>query len=283
MESKPLVSIIIPAYKAADYLREAIDSALRQTYPNTELLVINDGSPDKGETERIAQSYGDLIRYFYKPNGGAGSALNHGIHHMRGEFFSWLSHDDVYYPNKVERQVARFRELGRSDVILYSDFDLIDSRGNLITAVRIPEISPFAFRFRLAAGSFLHGCSLFVPRAAFDRCGLFDENLRTTQDYDLWFKMSFKYDFVQMRETLIQGRMHPGQGTRTMRASVREENNALLCRFLDGISRDELRAASGQALPLAYLSLARRFFRRGFRRAGRKALLMALSTVGPIS
>ena len=75
----PKISIIIPAYNASNYLEEAIDSALSQTYQNIEIIVVNDGSEDGGATERIALSYGDRIRYFFKKNGGSSSALNVGI------------------------------------------------------------------------------------------------------------------------------------------------------------------------------------------------------------
>ena len=76
---EPLVSIVIPVYNGANYMRQAIDSALAQTYGNIEIIVVNDGSTDGGETERIALSYGDRIRYFRKENGGCASALNYGI------------------------------------------------------------------------------------------------------------------------------------------------------------------------------------------------------------
>ena len=101
----PLVSIIIPVYNGGNYLAEAIDSALAQTYKNLEIIVVNDGSCDNGKTEEIALSYGDKIRYFRKENGGSSSALNYGIKQMNGEWFSWLSHDDLYYPEKIEKQV----------------------------------------------------------------------------------------------------------------------------------------------------------------------------------
>ena len=92
-------------------MREAIDSAIAQTYQNIEIIVVNDGSNDNGKTREIALSYGDKIRYFEKENGGVSTALNLGIKEMKGEYFSWLSHDDVYYPNKVERQVRELEAL----------------------------------------------------------------------------------------------------------------------------------------------------------------------------
>ena len=79
----PLVSIVIPVYNGANYMREAIDSALAQTYKNIEVIVVNDGSTDN--TDEIAKSYGDKIRYFKKENGGVATALNLGIREMRGE------------------------------------------------------------------------------------------------------------------------------------------------------------------------------------------------------
>ena len=79
----PLVSIIIPVYNGSNFMREAIDSALAQTYPNIEILVVNDGSTDN--TREIALSYGDKIRYFEKENGGVATALNLAIREMKGE------------------------------------------------------------------------------------------------------------------------------------------------------------------------------------------------------
>ena len=102
MKYKPLVSIVIPVYNGSNYMAEAIDSALSQTYENIEVVVVNDGSRDEGRSDDIAKSYGDKIRYFPKENGGSSSALNEGIKNMRGEWFSWLSHDDLYYKDKIK-------------------------------------------------------------------------------------------------------------------------------------------------------------------------------------
>ena len=102
----PLVSIIIPVYNGANYLGQAIDSALNQTYKNIEIIVVDDGSNDNGSTKAIANAYGERIHYYYKENGGTGAAINYGISLMHGEYVSWLSHDDLYKPDKIEKQVA---------------------------------------------------------------------------------------------------------------------------------------------------------------------------------
>ena len=92
----PVVSIVIPVYNGSNYLREAVDSALQQTYGRTEVIVVDDGSDDGGRTDAIIRSYGDRVRRFRKPNGGVSTALNHGLREMTGEWFAWLSHDDRF-------------------------------------------------------------------------------------------------------------------------------------------------------------------------------------------
>ena len=83
----PLVSVIIPVYNGGDYLAEAINSVLSQSYPNIEIIVVNDGSDDEDLTEKVALSFGERIRYFSKKNGGVSSALNFGLKKMKGDFF----------------------------------------------------------------------------------------------------------------------------------------------------------------------------------------------------
>ena len=140
----PKISIIIPAYNASDYLSEAIDSALNQTYSNIEIIVVNDGSKDDGATEKIALSYGQKIRYLSKENGGSSSALNWGISHMTGEWFSWLSHDDLYVPEKLQKQWEYMQALNVpvADLpkhVFFSASDLIDAKGRTIRSARIKQ------------------------------------------------------------------------------------------------------------------------------------------------
>src|SRR3954452_8398409 len=126
----PRVSIVIPVYNGANYMREAIDSALAQTSDDIEVIVVNDGSRHGGATAEIARSYGDRIRYIEKENGGGSSALNRGIAEMRGRWFSWLNHEDRYLPEKISTELALVG--GNPEVrIAGCNFEIIDEHGNV--------------------------------------------------------------------------------------------------------------------------------------------------------
>ena len=101
-----IISVIIAAYNAEKTIISTLESIDKQICDGVEVIIVNDGSPDDGATERVALSYGKKIRYIYQNNGGVSSALNTGIREMKGEYFSWLSHDDLYEPTKIEKQVA---------------------------------------------------------------------------------------------------------------------------------------------------------------------------------
>jgi len=125
------VSIIIPVYNGAAYLAEAIDCALAQTYLDVEVMIVNDGSTDGSESERIALAYGNRIRYLTKDNGGVASALNRGLQEMTGEWFIWLSHDDYFDAERVEEDMRIAREHPDARVI-FCRTQGVDSSGSII-------------------------------------------------------------------------------------------------------------------------------------------------------
>lgn len=265
---KPLVSIIIPVFNGADFLREAIESALNQTYPNVEILVINDGSDDNGETEKIALSYDDKIRYFAKDNGGVASALNTAISKMRGEYFSWLSHDDLYVPEKIQEQISvLIKEENPLNCVVYSNFATFEKNPDVNQVVSYPSIDPENFRYFLACGDSVHGCTLLVPRYAFTLCGFFDERLRTTQDYDMWFRLASHYKFVHIAKVLVKARQHEAQGTKQLKPTVLAECNEILMKFITCLSLEEIIRASGRSAALAYAEASFSYSRLGFNRA----------------
>lgn len=251
----PKVSIVIPAYNASNYLAEAIDSALAQTYPNVEIIVVNDGSDDDGATERVALSYADKIRYFHKENGGSSSALNVGIANMTGEWFSWLSHDDLYLPEKLEKQIAsmealKLDESALSKHIFFSALDLINAEGKTIRACRMNQ----ARRLAATVDAFPHngyliaeptvynfcGCSCLIHKDAFADVGGFDETLRLINDLDLWYRLySANYTVHYLPEALVKCRIHSAQVSKSIGYSYRNaEQDMFWKRTLDFLSQN---------------------------------------------
>lgn len=245
----PLVSIVIPVYNGANYLREAIESALAQTYANTEVVVVNDGSRDNGQTRAVARSYGDRIRYFEKPNGGVATALNHGVSQMRGQYFSWLSHDDLYRPDKVERQIKALA--GKPDgTIAYCDFSIIDAAGQVQDPHKaVSSKGEEGMRAMLALGrECVHGCGLLIPATLFETVGRFDPAKRYTQDYDLWFRFAEQAAFVHVAEPLVLSRQHEAQDSRVKAAGCTLEADRMHGRMLRTVSSSEVARYCGESL-----------------------------------
>lgn len=276
----PLVSIVIPVYNGSNYLREAIDSALAQTYKNIEILVINDGSNDDGRTEAIARSYGNKIRYFCKTNGGVSSALNLGIKEMRGEYFSWLSHDDVYYPEKTERQVKHLKNIqDREKVVLYSDYDFIDERSAYIRTKKIKAVPAKQFQFELIAGSPLNGCSVLIPKACIKATGFFKEELRSTQDIDYWFRLAEQFDLIHTPDVLVKTRIHGQQGQVVM-GSHNNEANKLWIRLMNSKTPAQwLEISNESSAAIAFARLALGLQWKGFSEAAKRAFGISITNI----
>jgi len=271
----PKVSIVIPVYNGADYLDAAIRSVLAQTYKDIEIIVVNDGSNDNGETERVARSFGTAIRYFAKPNGGVASALNLAIKEMSGDYFSWLSHDDLYCKEKIAVQVDAMVKAGLGEVILYSDYSIFTDNPDDAVHVKMWGVPPEHFRYWITTTSALHGCTLLIPRLALEDYSGFNESLRTTQDYDLWFRLAEKYRFEHIPKVLVKARSHSSQGSVCMSSIAFKESSELLTKFVRGLSTDEITSVKGQSIGAAYLTLAGCMWRRGHRQTGAYAAYLA--------
>ncbi len=235
----PLVTIVIPVYNGANYLEQSINSALEQTYMNKEIIVVNDGSTDNGETEKIALSFGERIKYLSKPNGGVSSALNMCIEHMQGEWLSWLSHDDLYYPTKVEDEVNYVRtlldknpNLNLDRVVVRCAAESIDINGKTILKYNYSDVKEkeplIEMILNNVANYRLAGCSFLLPAAAFRDVGKFNEKIRTVSDAEYWYRLLFAgYDFYYLDKRLIRGRVHKRQVGKTKVTTFDIEGNNL--------------------------------------------------------
>jgi len=245
MINNPRVTIVIPVYNGANYLAAAIESALSQTYDNLEIIVVNDGSTDGGATEAVAARYLSRVKYIAQENRGVAGALNAAVSQMSGDFFAWLSHDDIHLSHKTERQIAYHAKLGNPNASVFTDYYIIDGTGKIIDEmkwdhayfVRCPRLS--------LLGGRINGCSLLVPRRVLHEFGPFDERLRFVQDYDLWNKIQTKYEFFHQPETLIKYRSHPEQGS--LREEAIREGDDLWIRMMNCRSVCERAQISGSS------------------------------------
>lgn len=211
----PKVSIIIPVYNWSNYLAEAINSALNQTYENIEVLVVNDGSTDNWATEKVALSFGEKIIYIKKENWGVSTALNLWIEKMTGEYFSWLSHDDLYYPNKIEEQINELKKLHDKNIILSCDFEYIDENWNNIWWSNIKKSDYDNILYSIFIRKYsIYWCALLIPKKILNTIWYFDTKMKCTQDYDYWLRMLGKgYKFEYIDKILTKYRRHSEQWT----------------------------------------------------------------------
>lgn len=246
MNYQPKVSIIIPVYNGSNFLAQAINAALAQTYPNCEILVINDGSQDHGASEKIALSYGNKIKYYLKENGGVSSALNFAFKKMTGEWFSWLSHDDLYYPQKIEKQIAFINQLIKNNpnidltkVTVRTATESINKFGKVIKTPSYKSVpvheKPIQVILNNIANYRLSGCSFLLPAACVGQVGGFREDIRTVSDVEYWYRLLFNgYEFYCLKnDILVQNRSHGKQVGKTKVELFNREMNSLFVWIAD--------------------------------------------------
>ncbi len=240
------VSIIIPVYNAEKYLRECLESALNQDYGNTEIIAVNDGSKD--DSLKILEEYSDRIQIISKPNGGTASALNAGIQAMQGEWFKWLSADDLLYPYAVQELVNSTKKLeNKENCIIYSNYDIIDSQGKILRQWIEPNhnsMDSFEFNTILLDHYIGNGITSLIHKSAFDRFGMFDENVIFLEDVELWLRLCIlhKFRLHLVPKILAKYRVHQNQLTKTngMWESIDNENK-IRTRILNQLDKEKQR------------------------------------------
>lgn len=207
-QNKSLVSVVIPFYNCP-YVDLAVESVLAQSYPDIEIIVVDDGS--LYHTEKLAP-YMDRIVYLHKTNGGTGSALNLGIKAASGSYFAWLSADDLFHPDKISRQMEVLRSTGTS--FNHTAYYYINERGERVSEViSVPLSSKIQLISTMMMGCPVNGSSVLLDMNIFKTSGLFNENFLYTQDYDLWLRILPHYEWSYIEEPLLDYRVHQKMGS----------------------------------------------------------------------
>ena len=228
----PLVSVVIPAYNCAPFIGESLDSVYRQTYRNWEVIVIDDGSTD--ETRAILAPHTGRIRYFYQENRGTAAARNAGVRQARGELIAFLDNDDIWLPEKLERQVQVMQgspECGlvfTDGIMFMADGTrrgpVIPSRLDAWIATHLTEDPAVAkgdiFRNLFLANEISSASSVMVRRECLERAGGFDEAVVIADDYDLWLRIARAHAVAVILRCLYMWRWHDGSQSGPLRERI---------------------------------------------------------------
>jgi hypothetical protein len=228
-----LVSVIIPVYKNTNFLKEALNSLIAQTYKNFEVIIVNDGSPDFENIKKIINFFVkkklNIKLFNFKKNRGVSAALNKAIQQSKGKYISWLSHDDLYHRDKLKKQMNVLKN--NSIKICFSNFFLINSKKKVIKKININN-SVFEPRHFILFRDKYNFCSALINKIIFKKVGLFDLKKKHTQDYDLLFKILNRYKPYLMNDYLLYSRVHNKQNSVIGKKDAEKEKEKLyLSRF----------------------------------------------------
>jgi glycosyltransferase involved in cell wall biosynthesis len=206
----PLVSVVIPTYNSAQFIGEAVDSCLAQTYPNCEIIVVDDGSTDDTR-DRVEARYGEQIGYLYQPNAGPSAARNCGIRAARGAFIQFCDADDQLLPAKVERCMEVFQRQPEVGVV-YTRYQHVEADGKTPAPLSDPPLlsGDIFCDLLLSNGNAILTSATLVRREALLDVGLYDErtDLRGTEDWDLFLRLAARYRYASIDEILLLYRRH---------------------------------------------------------------------------
>jgi len=240
MSRPPLVSVITATYNMADYVCEAIDSVLAQTVPDVQCVVVDDGSTDR--TREVLARYADdpRVKVLHQENAGQTVSKNRGLAAADGEYVGFCDADDRWRPEKLAVQLPLLRE--RPEVgVVYADFQCIGPAGEDVATPRWTCPSG-RITGALLADNFVHFPTVLTRKAILEEFGGFDESLSMAIDYDLWLRVSTRYDFLHVPQVLVDYRIWGGQmshrtGERLDNAFRMMEN--FLARHPDSVSKAE--------------------------------------------
>ena len=256
MPGAPKISVVMPSYGKAQFIGEAIRSVLDQTFTDIEILVVDDKSIDGSLKIALDLSAIDQrVRVIAKPTrSGVSSSINLGIKNAQGDALAFIGADDIYSPDKLEKQWEVMKYESTPTVVDCERWK-IDADGNVIPKTRPTTNYPrsgWIFGDLLVRG-YGQVASLLVPRACLDKVGLFDESLKWSEDYDLELRLARDYPFAFVPDKLYGYRVYPGNMSKSI---DRRTRLTVQCKVLekyfresgDLLNRDQRARAEGELL-----------------------------------
>jgi len=235
----PLISLVICTYNGERYLEKTLDSVVEQSYPNMEIVVIDDGSSDS--TVSIINSYAlhdDRFRVFVIKNGGLPAARNFAFTQARGEWIAIIDQDDLCYPERLSKQMAIAQKYPSAGLV-FCDTDYIDSDGKIIghhfSSFALPDAfipRKVAGNLLLSAGCYIASAACFISRKVISTIGPLDESLRYACDYDYFIRCGMIFDLAYTNEKLAAWRIHESQQSTVNMNRFKEYRSVLVRYFL---------------------------------------------------
>jgi len=255
----PKVSIILPTYQRIHFLPRAIESVRAQTFPEWELLIVDNGSTDG--TEALVQQFQERdgrIRSLKEERKGASHARNSGLQEARGEFIAFLDDDDEWLPEKLSRQIHFFES--HADIeLLYTQSYMKDARGILIG--QKPSGKPALSFMELLEGDSIPLLTVLLRRRCLEKVGGFDATLKTAQDYDLWLRIAKEFPIGFLPEPLAIYHRH-GANMSTQPLRRYQATIAIFNKLFKGGDDPSHREKIGSRLILLHYLLAREYLFR---------------------
>jgi len=223
-----LVSIIIPTFNGELYVRDAVDSALSQTYKNIEVIVVNDGSTDN--TRSVLSSYieSGKIKYFFQENMGLAGARNAGIKSANGKYIAFLDSDDIFLPAKIEKQIAYLDEHKECDVSYCDIWHFFEETPEEKLSLNYVYCSGSEVFSRLLKKNFINPLTIIMRRSVYERFGGFNESFKRSEDWEYWIRLSWRgVNFCFLPEKLARYRMRASSLSYSWESEVQRKQKEL--------------------------------------------------------
>ncbi|MBE6378321.1 MAG: glycosyltransferase [Lentisphaerae bacterium] len=205
MKEFPLVTIGVSAFNRKELLRSCLESLLKQSYKNIEIIVVDDGSSD-GTAEMMSAEF-PQIKYIYQENSGDAAAKNHAARAGKGDYIVFNDSDDLFFPDAVEKLVNALPD--KPDACSYGTYQTIDAEGNDVPTKGKVDVYPSGkITGELIRHILVNNCGTLIPRQLFLDKGGFNTALKVSYDYDFFLRLSLESEFYAVQKPVFKRRRH---------------------------------------------------------------------------